>query len=273
MLLQARNIGRVPSGKLLAAFCAIYCALIGPVSPVTAGDSRWVDSRRIGPFVCQATFALTDEEQLLGELPELQRELSRTLGIPAANEQIHIYLFASAAEHQQYIAAHFPQVPYRQALFIEGDGQLDVYAYRQAELATDLRHECTHALLHAAVGDLPLWLDEGLAEYFEAPAARRAFEHPNFDALRWNLRLGMVRPIAALERRRELAEMSRLDYCYSWAWVHWMLHGPPGAHWVLIDYLADARGGKADGDLSTRLNAAAPNASEQLVRHFKHWSR
>ena len=34
-------------------------------------------------------------------------------------------------------------------------------------LEEDLRHEATHALLHVAVGDLPLWLDEGLAEYFE----------------------------------------------------------------------------------------------------------
>jgi hypothetical protein len=42
-----------------------------------------------------------------------------------------------------------------------------VFAYRGEDFETDLRHECTHALLNAALPVVPLWLDEGLAEYFE----------------------------------------------------------------------------------------------------------
>ena len=42
-------------------------------------------------------------------------------------------------------------------------------------LRTDLRHELTHALLHGVLKDVPLWLDEGLAGFFELPPdARRA---------------------------------------------------------------------------------------------------
>ena len=51
-------------------------------------------------------------------------------------------------------------------------------AYRNPEFGNDLRHECTHALLHAVLPAVPLWLDEGLAKYFEVQRASRAYGHP-----------------------------------------------------------------------------------------------
>jgi len=236
-----------------------------------ADEPMWADSRQIGPFIVRASFPLADLEPLLGELPELQQELTRTLGVPAAKGPIHVYLFADASEHKRFIAVHYPKIPYRQALFIQTDAELGVYAFRQPELDVDLRHECTHALLHAALGDVPLWLDEGLAEYFEMQPGHRAYDHPNFETLRWNMRLGMVRSIETLESRRELPDMSGLDYSYSWAWVHFMLHGPQDAHRVLVEYLADLHESTNAGKLSTRLNEAVANPSERLVQHFKHW--
>lgn len=241
--------------------------------PLAAGADRpvWTDVRQSGPFVCHATFPLGEYEQLLNELPELQKELTQTLGVPAATGPIHIYLFADAGEHRQFVAARFPKIPYRQALFVKLDREISVYAYRQAALGVDLRHECTHALFHSAWGDLPLWLDEGLAEYFEVAPVQRAFQHPNFDSLRWNMRLGIVRPIETLESRRELADMSGLDYSYSWAWVHFLLHGSEAGRLELVQYLADHRGATDAGRFSSRLNAKVPSASEKFVRHFKMW--
>jgi hypothetical protein len=243
------------------------------VPPTTArgDDPKWTDSRQTGPFVCRATFPLHDYQRLLGELPELQRELTRTLGVPAAQQPIHVYLFADAEEHKQYMAAHFPNVPYRQALFIQADGESGVYAYRQPALDVDLRHECTHALLHAVLFNVPLWLDEGIAEYFEMAPGQRAFDHPNYESLRWNMRLGMVRSVETLEDRRKLPDLTNLDYRYAWAWVHFMLHGPEAAHRTLVAYLAERRQPAETVRLSPRLEEAVPNAPERLVQHFKHW--
>ena len=53
----------------------------------------------------------------------------------------------------------------------------------ERELAVDLRHETTHAVLHGLLPMVPLWLDEGLAEYFEAPEANRLQRHPHFKAV------------------------------------------------------------------------------------------
>jgi hypothetical protein len=233
-------------------------------------EPTWTDTRQLGPFICQATFPLADHERLLGELPELQRELTRTLGVPPTRQPINIYLFSDAEQHQAYLSRHFPSVPYRRALFVKSEATQAVYAFRQPELDVDLRHECTHALLNSVLKDLPLWLDEGLAEYFEMPPGQRAFDHPHSESLRWNMRLGIVRSIESLEVRQELSDMGTLDYRYSWAWVHFMLHGPEPAHHALVGYLAESRKDSA-ATFSARMAAAMPNASERLVQHFKHW--
>jgi hypothetical protein len=240
-----------------------------------SAEPAWVDTRQIGPFTIQATFPLAAYDRLFQELPELQRELSRTLGVPAARTPIYVYLFSDADQYRTYQERHFPRVPYRPALFIWEGASPGVYTYRKADLDVDLRHECTHALLHCVLPVVPLWLDEGLAKYFEVPVHQRASNHPYFEDLKWkwSLRLGMVRTMESLEDRDDLSEMDAADYRYSWAWVHFMLHGPPPAHEALVNYLACYQQGAPAGKLSVRLNEAVANPTEQMIQHFKQWEK
>jgi hypothetical protein len=205
----------------------------------------------------------------------LQRELSRTLGIATAKGPIYVFLFDGEAQYRNFTPQHFPKVPYRSALFVLENGLPGVYTYRKADLDIDLRHECTHALLHGALPVVPLWLDEGIAKYFEVPAGQRAFDHPYFDDLKWkwSLRLGMVRSIDSLEERDDLSQMDGADYRYSWAWVHFMLHGPAAAHHILVEYLASYQQSTPPGKLSSRLAEAVPTPTHQMIQHFKHWQR
>ena len=69
----------------------------------------------------------------------------------------------------EYLTRNFPSVPSRRAFFLETDTRLAVYAHWSDRVAEDLRHEVAHGYLHSVVPGLPLWLDEGLAEYFEVP--------------------------------------------------------------------------------------------------------
>lgn len=258
--------------RLLAAAALAYGVLFA-ASYSLAADSPWVDTRQVGPFVIQATFPLAEYDPLFEELPALEREMVRALGVPPARQPVQVYLFADYEEHRAYLDLHHPQVPYRRALFIKSGGEASVYAYRQKELEVDLRHECTHALLHSGTAVVPLWLDEGLAEYFEVPEDERAFDHPHFDTLRWNMRLGLTRSADTLEERKDFSELSGVDYRYSWAWVHFMLHGPAPAHAALVGYLADSQQGKTAGNLSERLEQAVPNSTDRMVQHFKYWHR
>ena len=258
---------------------ATAVALIGWSASARTFDEgvqpSWTDSRQIGPFIIQATFDLKPYERLFAELPELQRELSRTLGIAAAKGPIYVSLFESKDQYQKFTQQHFPKVPYRSALFVIDNGLPGIYTYHKADLDIDLRHECTHALLHGALPVVPLWLDEGIAKYFEVPAGRRAFDHPYFEdpKCKWSLRLGMVRSIDSLEECDDLSQMDGADYRYSWAWVHFMLHGPAAAHNTLVEYLASCQYSTPPGKLSPRLAQAVPNPTEQMIQHFKHWQK
>ena len=125
---------------------------------------RWIDYRSHGPFQIQASFPLASYLPLFQELSALELELQRTLAVPPAERSINIYLLNDQQSHRELLQKLYPNVPYRRALYVQRGGVGSVYAYRHLELDIDLRHECTHALLHANLPMVPLWLDDGLAE-------------------------------------------------------------------------------------------------------------
>lgn len=234
-------------------------------------EPHWVDHRAHGPFRFHATFPLGSLTPFFQELSSLELELQRTLAVPPAGQPIDVYLFDDENSYRTMINQLFPQVSYRRALYVQRAKHGSIYAFWQPELAVDLRHECTHALLHANLAMVPLWLDEGLAEYFEMPEPQRASEHPHLSKLRWNLRFGMVRSIESLESCSELDDMEGEEYRFAWAWIHFMLHGPLPAHRALVHYLRDIERGDPPGKLSERLRAAVPNLDGQFAEHFKKW--
>jgi hypothetical protein len=236
---------------------------------------KWTDARQVGPFSIQATFSLAKYDPLFAELPDLQREITRTLGVRPATSPIYVYIFSNEDQYRVYTQRHFPHVPYRSALFVLENGLPGVYTYDKEDLDIDLRHECTHALLHSSLPVVPLWLDEGIAKYFEVPAEQRAFDHPYFEdpKWKWSLRLGMVRSIESLEQRDNLSDMDATDYRYAWAWVHFMMHGPAAAHQALVHNIACYQRASPPSNLSVELAAAVPNPTEKMIQHFKHWQR
>ena len=248
---------------------------------VVAAD--WTDTRVAGPFVCRADFSLAGSERVLDELGQLQADLIRALGIPPAGEKIEVYLFHDKATYVHYFGHYMPGVPYRRAIFAKGRGPGRVFAYKSDQFEIDLRHECTHALLHAALADVPLWLDEGLAGYFELPAEQRASGNPHLRSVVADARRGVAPSIEALEKKRGVADMGRAEYRDSWAWTHFMLHGPAAAHEELVAYLTSLRTAanpspKAPSNenrdsppLSIRLNSRMGDLRQRFCDHFSNW--
>jgi hypothetical protein len=234
---------------------------------------KWQDSRSHGPFQLQATFPLGNLAPLFEELSALELELQRTLAVPPTQQKIDVYLVNDQQAHKELLAELYPRVPYRRALYVQRSGQGFVYAYRHPELPVDLRHECTHSLLHASLPMVPLWLDEGLAEYFEVPALQRAFDNPHLAKVRWHQRFGMVRSVESLEDCGDLSQMGTVEYRFAWAWAHFMLHGPLPAHRELVHFLNDIQRGNPPGMLSRRLRNALPRLEDQFANHFRSWSR
>ncbi len=242
-------------------------------STVCRAAEGWIDTRSAGPFVCHADFPLGNFEGLVQELAELQNDLARDLGIQPPGERIELYLFRNESSYRAYVNRYLPKVPYRRALYVKIGDHGMVFAFLSREFAVDLRHECTHALLHAALPMVPLWLDEGLAEYFEVAASDRCFDNPHLFSTRWLAQFGLLIRPEKLEKKTDLGQLGGSEYRSCWAWVHFMLHGPAPAHHELVRFLRDIQNGAPPGLLSQRLHQQIPNLEQSLSTHFRSWRR
>jgi hypothetical protein len=197
----------------------------------------------------------------------LRSLVSTTLALPISDEPIHVYLFATPERFETFMRANHPNLPRRRAFFVETDTRLAVYAYWGDRVAEDLRHEVAHGYLHAVVPNLPLWLDEGLAEYFEVPRGESGVNRAHLDQIaaagpEWRPNL------KRLEQLESLDQMSQSEYAESWAWVHYLLESHPQRQALLRDYLRKLIQSMPHAPLSDQLLAADPRCEESLVEHL-----
>ena len=156
----------------------------------------------------------------------------------------------------------YRHLPSRRAYFITepriggGGDELKVFTWMGDHLRTDLRHELTHALLNAVLKSVPLWLDEGLAGYFELPPDHDGRESP---APRQPPPRVVQPDLDRLEKLEQVKQMEKPEYREAWAWVHFMLRGDPAVREVLLDYLQSLRSNSTPAPLLPRLREVIPN--------------
>lgn len=235
----------------------------------SAQEARWPAEKTVGLFHCHADFQFGRDELLLNQLGELSRDVSEILGLPASREPVHLFLFHDREAYQNYLKLYFPRIPYRRALFIKSKGPGMVFAAKGDDFEIDVRHECTHAVLHSVVTGLPLWLDEGLAEYFEVLKSDRASNNPHLADLRRQLQAGDQPQLESLEAITDFDQLGRDEYRESFGWVHFLLHGPRAAHEELVSYIADQRAGQPSESLSRRLRRRLPDLDRRFAEHLQ----
>lgn len=207
------------------------------LSPSYQGRLRYTTA--CGVVVVQANFPLTEIASILEEIDTLQHDLYRYIGVPAPKEKIELCLFKDEASYMDFLKEIFPRAPRdRRALYIKLDnkpGTLLVQKSKNFEI--DLRHEMTHAIIHASIPSVPIWLDEGLAKYFEVPLHHRAGGNPYMGHVRRNVQFGVVPSLARLTKLETIDDMGAKEYQDSWAWTHFLIHRSPETHQLLASYL------------------------------------
>ncbi len=139
-----------------------------------------------------------------------------------------------------------------------------VYSYDSPGLESTLKHECFHQFAHFVIGGtLPLWANEGLAEYFSAGV---------FDEWAGEMRLGGVPTGRVLVLRDtwktpdkltidELLQIGPLEwqhnlddprgaaqYAQAWALCHFLVHGEGGKYEKYFDRFLRFIDGGLDGE-------------------------
>ena len=221
-------------------------------------------------LVVHSDFPLSEGHRLIDELTAQRDWLTAKLRLATTDVPIHVYLFTDDAAYYDFLDLRFPGFPSRRAIFVETDVELSIYAHWGEHVAEDLRHEVSHGYLHAAVPNLPLWLDEGLAEYFEVGHARQGLNGAHIEFLHQQHTAGEWQPdLTRLERLASAADMTQADYAEAWAWVHFLLESDDDKSDVLTDYLADLREGGAGAMLSTRVRKRLAGPELALAEHVE----
>ncbi|MFZ5833497.1 MAG: DUF1570 domain-containing protein [Planctomycetota bacterium] len=219
-------------------------------------------------LLVHSDFPLPPRHRLFDDLQLLRADLARALNLPEMGEPIHIYVFESPERFSAFVNLHHPSFPERRAFFVETDTRLMVYAQWGDRLAEDLRHEATHAYLHAVVPAIPLWLDEGLAEYYEVPRSATGINVPHLERLASRIRAGAWQPdLRRLESIPPDAELSQDDYAECWAWIHFLLDEAATRGQIVQAYLDELRRTGRAREVASQVESADPHATEALVEH------
>lgn len=231
---------------------------------------------RTSQYVFNSDLDLKPDNPLFVELGELREQIVKELQLPPSTTLIQVYLFEDRERYDRFMSVRYPELPKRRAFFVAqprtvgGGDELLVFTFWGDRVRQDLRHELTHALLHSVLKDVPLWLDEGLAEFFELPPENGGVNAQHLE----QLRKGAFAPdLARLEQLNQVAQMTPAEYRESWAWVHLMLRGTPDGRAALLSYLQQLRTTTSPGPLQPRLTAAMPGLTDALDMHLGQLAR
>ena len=250
---------------LAASFDLVGCVLVRP-------NQHWepfpyeIEKKQL---VIHSDAQLSRKQRLIDELAEQRALINSKLSLNPTETPIHVYLYADESAYTNFMNLRFPEMAARRAIFVGTDAQLSVYAYWGDHVAEDLRHEVSHGYLHAAVPNLPLWLDEGLAEYFEGGAGRHGYNPAHAEMLVAQAESSDWKPeLTRLEALDSAAAMTQQDYAESWAWVHFLLETDERAE-VLTSYLHDLADGNPAEPLSTRIGRQLIVPQSALAEHIR----
>jgi hypothetical protein len=210
---------------------------------------------------------LPKNHPVLQDLDRLRFQIADQLDLPLQKQPVTVYLFSDDLRYTQYLQTRYPLLPPRRAYFVGTARELAVYTFWGDRIQEDLRHEYTHGVLHASLADVPLWLDEGLAEYYEVTTQPPGMNRDYAMRLVNNLSQGWRPDLDRLESLEKVDDMQKGDYLEAWAWVHFMLHHSDETRAVLVGYLHELRSNAKPGLLSTRLRAAIPSADQRFASH------
>lgn len=197
---------------------------------------------RVAPYVFHSDIDLQRDPDLFTDLAGLRDQVVKELNLPTSDRSVLVYLFEDREAYEKYMRVRYPDLPRRRAFFVaqpRGMGREDliVFTYWGDYIQQDLRHELTHALLHSVLKDVPLWLDEGLAEYFELPPDRDGVNENHLAHIRRSTVAPFRPDLNRLEALADVGQMTPAEYRESWAWVHFFLRSKPEVKQVVLDYL------------------------------------
>lgn len=252
---------------LVAVLACLFSGCLGLNGRVDLPSADQFEREQLRFF---SDLRLPRRHRLLDELAARRRDIAERLLLPMSDEPINVYVFDNQQRFARYVKANHPLFPERRAFFVKNDTDLNVYTHWGDHIGEDLRHEVTHGYLHSVVPNLPLWMDEGLAEYFELPRGQDGFHRQHIYFLTNLAKDESWTPsLDRLEALTVAAEMTQQDYAESWLWVHYLMNNEKnGLRTLLQDQLARIRMKGDAAPISEYLGESHPVSSDDIMQHL-----
>lgn len=244
--------------------------------PTSATKPSWPYTAHRNAFRFYSTVPIDPLRPQIDRLISLPDEIQNTLGTAFATTQlhttpIHVIVLADQQEFESYLQRHYPGLKSSRAMFIRDRGPGVVLTWWHPQWLTDARHEVTHAFLHSRNLAIPLWLDEGLAEYFEHDAS--GSDHPvHAGPIRAQLKFGQIADLDEQEKWSTHSQLTAEQYRDAWGTVAFLMHHSDASKDEFLAYLEDLFADRATGLLSYRIRRAIPRWREAYIRHYQRAS-
>ena len=247
----------------------IAAALCLPARLMAAG---WADDRTRRTVSLPLAIPLDCLSAAAGRAGRFAIGPDRGTPVEASREPVEMYLFAYA---RGVYAIIWPSVirksPIAGRCIIKDRGPGEVFA----QVGPDFRSTCgtkRRSPVARQPADGAALARRRVGQNFEVPRDQRLNGSLYMSTVRWKCPAREVIPgCRCLSKQARSAGDRRPEYRYSWAWVHFILNGPPEAHEELIHYLADIAKHNPPGQLHQRLERRLPNLDAQIARHFTDW--
>ncbi len=225
----------------------IALALVAAVVPAEAGARGQSEFTYTTPHYIVTTDISPRFTEIVGRhMEEIYKEYSRRFAdFGQAEGRFRVRVFRREQDYWQHIPAGARGAT---GVFVERERLLAAHAQDRTgeEVLRTLYHEGLHQFVYQLVSrDCPVWLNEGLAEYFaEATWDGRGFSlglvpTTRLRVLKSAIEEGTYLPFRELfemdgdmwiQNARTDALAARLNYSQAWSIIHFLIHADEGAH-------------------------------------------
>ena len=215
-------------------------------------------------------FDLPEKHPLITELEYQKSRLAEITGLNfgVATLPIDIYLFRDSDSFDAFTSRTNIEFASRRAFFVKSDSMLNVYAQWGSRAAEDLRHEVTHGYLHSVAPSLPLWIDEGLAEYFEVGPETGGLNQPHIQHLILSFEKGRWTPsLGRMEALHDPRKLTQTDYAEAWLWTHFFLSNEPTA--ALVRSQMQRYQNKTGTAWTAKVHHLVHDPNQRLLEHLE----
>jgi Flp pilus assembly protein TadD len=265
--------------KQLIATALLLLALAAPAQALPSQKDPWIEVRSTN-FTLFSNASEKDTRQVGADLERLRdalAQLSPGLALQSPNPT-WIFVFRNADALKPYLRLYQGSPTTAGGYFLSA-GQANYVAVDgnpRGNQTGIVYHEYLHYLARNNYGDLPLWLHEGLAEYYstfrvtkdEARIGLPIAEHVFW--LRKNDWIPLAQLFAVEQGSQEYNETSRRGafYAESWALTHYLLSGSPERRRQVAELVRLTKGGAPGREAFQKVFGSDPSALERELRTY-----